>query len=95
MQTIEEYKDYTNQLENEVGKWHHAYDALMVERNQLVNRLMSTEKFPEAERAECDRWRKMVSEQMKTRKKMNNEHIYDDCIGNPPFSAALEMLGGV
>ena len=26
---------------------------------------------------------------------MNNEHehIYDDCIGNPPFSAALEMLG--
>ena len=27
---------------------------------------------------------------------MNNEkeHIYDDCIGNPPFSAALEMLGG-
>ena len=24
---------------------------------------------------------------------MNNEHIYDDCIGNPSFSAALEMLG--
>ena len=23
-----------------------------------------------------------------------HEHIYDDCIGNPPFSAALEMLGG-
>lgn len=40
MQTIEEYKAYTRQLENEVGKWHHAYDALMVERNQLVNRLM-------------------------------------------------------
>ena len=23
-----------------------------------------------------------------------HEHIYDDCIGNPPFSAALDMLGG-
>ena len=23
-----------------------------------------------------------------------HEHIYDDCIGNPPFSAALEMLVG-
>lgn len=43
MQTIEEYKAYTRQLENEVGKWHHAYDALMVERNQLVNRLMELE----------------------------------------------------
>lgn len=67
MQTIEEYKAYTKQLEGEVGKWHHAYDALMVERNKLVNRLMSTEKFLEAERAECDRWRKMASEQLKTR----------------------------
>lgn len=44
MQTIEEYRAYTNQLENEVGKWHHAYDALMVERNQLVNRLMELER---------------------------------------------------
>ena len=44
MQTIEEYKAYTRQLENEVGKWHHAYDALMVERNQLVNRLLKYEK---------------------------------------------------
>lgn len=43
MQTIEEYKAYTRQLENEVGKWHHAYDALMVERNQLENRLMELE----------------------------------------------------
>ena len=67
MQTIEEYKAYTKQLENEVGKWHHAYDVLRVERNQLVNRLMSTEKFLEAERAECDRWRKRASEQLKTR----------------------------
>ena len=30
---IEEYKAYTRQLENDVGKWPHAYDALMVERN--------------------------------------------------------------
>ena len=28
---------------------------------------------------------------------MNNEHehIYDDCIGNPPFAEALKTLGGV
>ena len=39
MQTIEEYKAYAKQLENEVGKWHHAYDALMVERNQLAREL--------------------------------------------------------
>lgn len=40
---IEEYKAYTRQLENEVGKWHHAYDALMVERHQLVNRIRELE----------------------------------------------------
>lgn len=40
MQTIEEYKAYTKQLEDEVGKWHSAYEALMVERNALVNELL-------------------------------------------------------
>ena len=44
MQTIEEYQRYTRQLEGEVGKWHHAYDALVVERNALVNRLLKYEK---------------------------------------------------
>jgi len=44
MQTIGEYKEYTRQLEGEVGKWHHAYDALIVERNQLVNSLLKYEK---------------------------------------------------
>lgn len=44
MQTIGEYKEYTRQLENDVGKWHHAYDALVVERNMLVNRLLKYEK---------------------------------------------------
>lgn len=43
MQTIEEYKAYTRQLEGEVSKWHHAYDALMVERNQLVSRINELE----------------------------------------------------
>lgn len=43
MQTIAEYQQYTTQLEKEVGRWHHAYDAMMVERNQLVNRLMELE----------------------------------------------------
>ena len=45
MQTIEEYKAYTRQLEDEVGKWHHAYDALMVERNALVNELMELKRL--------------------------------------------------
>lgn len=62
MQTIEEYKAYTRQLENDVGKLHHAYDALMVERNQLVNHLKSTEKFLESEREECNRWRQRTAE---------------------------------
>lgn len=43
MQTIEEYKAYTQQLEGEVGKWHHAYDALVIERNQLVSRIKELE----------------------------------------------------
>lgn len=42
--TIEEYKAYTRQLESEVGKWHHAYDALMVERNQLAGKIAELEK---------------------------------------------------
>lgn len=44
MQTIEEYKAYTKQLENDVGKWYHAYDALMVERNQLARELATWKK---------------------------------------------------
>ena len=47
MQTIEEYKEYTKQLEGEVGKWHNAYDALMVERNQLVIKLLQYKKTVE------------------------------------------------
>lgn len=43
MQTIAEYQQYTEQLEKEVRRWHNAYDALMIERNQLVNRLMELE----------------------------------------------------
>lgn len=43
MQTIEEYKAYTQQLEGEVGKWHHAYEALVIERNQLVKRIKELE----------------------------------------------------
>lgn len=44
MQTIEEYKAYTKQLEGEVSKWHNAYDALMVERNQLMSRIKELER---------------------------------------------------
>ena len=39
MQTIEEYRAYTRQLENDVGKWHHAYDALLTERNAIAHEL--------------------------------------------------------
>lgn len=44
MQTIEEYKAYAQQLEGEVGKWHHAYDAIVIERNQLVSRIKELER---------------------------------------------------
>lgn len=47
MQTIEEYKEYTKQLEGEVGKWHNAYDALVIERNALVSKLLQYEKTVE------------------------------------------------
>ena len=43
MQTIEEYKAYTKQLEGEVGKWRNAYEALVIERNQLVKRIKELE----------------------------------------------------
>ena len=36
MQTIEEYKEYTKQLEGDVGKWHNAYDASEVMNRQLA-----------------------------------------------------------
>ena len=44
MQTIEEYKAYIKQLRGEVGKWHHAYNALVIERNALVRKILETEK---------------------------------------------------
>ena len=44
MQTIEEYKAYTKQLEGEVSKWHHAYDALLTERNALAHELHTIKK---------------------------------------------------
>jgi hypothetical protein len=58
MQTIEEYKAYTRQLENEVGKWHHAYDALMVERNQMASTLASNKNLIETMAEELDELRK-------------------------------------
>lgn len=43
MQTIEEYKQYAKQLEAEVGKWHNAYDVLMIERNGLAQKVTRLE----------------------------------------------------
>lgn len=34
--TDKEKDAFIEQLQAEVGKWHHAYDALMVERNALA-----------------------------------------------------------
>jgi len=47
MQTIDEYKAYTKQLEEEVGTWHKAYDALVIERNALVYKILQHEKHVE------------------------------------------------
>lgn len=58
MQTIEEYKEYTKQLEGEVGKWHNAYDALMVERNQMAKTLCENKKIIETMATELDELRK-------------------------------------
>ena len=58
MQTIEEYKEYTKQLEGEVGKWHKAYDALMVERNQMAKTLCENKKIIETMATELDELRK-------------------------------------
>ena len=43
MNTIEVHA-YICQLEGEVSKWHHAYDALVIERNALVRKILETEK---------------------------------------------------
>lgn len=58
MQTIEEYKEYTKQLEGEVGKWHNAYDALMIERNQMAKTLCENKKIIETMATELDELRK-------------------------------------
>lgn len=44
MQTIEEYRAYTKQLEYEVAKWHNAYNALMIERDLLVAKVKELER---------------------------------------------------
>ena len=44
MQSIEEYKEYTTQLEAEVKHWHDAYNALKIERDQLVKNLSTKQK---------------------------------------------------
>ena len=58
MQTIEEYKEYTKQLEGEVGKWHNAYDALMIERNQMAKTLCENKKIIETMATELEELRK-------------------------------------
>lgn len=58
MQTIEEYKEYTKQLEGEVGKWHDAYDALMIERNQIAKTLCENKKIIETMATELEELRK-------------------------------------
>ena len=56
MQTLEEYRAYTKQLEGEVGKWHHAYDALVIERNALVGKLLQYEKTVEVSAGDGEKY---------------------------------------
>lgn len=58
MQTIVEYQQYTAQLEKEVGRWHNAYDALMIERNQMATTLCENKKIIETMATELDELRK-------------------------------------
>lgn len=42
--TEREKDNYIAQLLREVSKWHHAYDALLVERNALAHELHNIKK---------------------------------------------------
>jgi carbonic anhydrase len=44
MQTIEEYKEYTKQLENEVKQWHDAFDASQVQVKKLTKENLRLER---------------------------------------------------
>lgn len=61
MQTIEEYKEYTQQLEGEVKKWHDAFDAseqmnrnLVADKDAETRRLKRALWLARAERAESE-----------------------------------------
>ena len=60
MQTIEEYKEYTKQLEGEVGKWHNAYDALV-----NMNQQKLTEKGAKMPKKEIDKYTFKICEAVK------------------------------
>ena len=44
MQTIEEYREYTKQLEGEVKNWHDAYDASQEHVRQLMKEVERLER---------------------------------------------------
>lgn len=44
MQTIEEYKEYTKQLEGEVKQWHDAFDASQAQVKELVKENLRLER---------------------------------------------------
>ena len=44
MQTIEEYKEYTKQLEGEVKQWHDAFDASQAKVKELVKENLRLER---------------------------------------------------
>ena len=44
MQTIEEYKEYTKQLENEVKQWHDAFDASQAQVKELTKENLRLER---------------------------------------------------
>ena len=44
MQTIEEYKEYTKQLEGEVKRWHDAFDASQAQVKELTKENLRLER---------------------------------------------------
>ena len=44
MQTIEEYKEYTKQLEGEVKQWHDAFDASQAQVKELTKENLRLER---------------------------------------------------
>lgn len=75
MQTINEYKEYTKQLEGEVKQWHNAYDALQIERNGLAKTLTQNKKTVKMITAQLEEF-KAENERLKKCEIWMKQHFY-------------------